>query len=106
LFVEIYRKANSVVYMINTILGIFIGIFLGIIIEKYLFSYFDIVFEVQTYKQSEKATKHQINAQRIAYDFYREYPEALEETECQDEQQTHAIGFQYDPKCEEYEDDI
>jgi hypothetical protein len=92
--------------MINIILGVFIGVFLGIVIEKYLFLYLDMVFEIFTYKQSEKATKHQINAQRIAYDFYREYPEALEETERQDEQQTHAIGFQYEPKCEEYEDDI
>ena len=89
--------------MINIILGVFIGVFLGIVIEKYLFLYLDMVFEIFTYKQSEKATKHQINTQRIAYDFYREYPEALEATECQDEQQTHVIGFQYEPECEEYD---
>lgn len=93
------------VYMINTILGIFIGIFLGIIIEKYLFSYFDVVFEIYTYKQSEKATKHQINAQRIAYDFYREYPEALNDCRNQEEQQTHAIGFQYESEYEKYEEE-
>lgn len=87
--------------MINIILGVFIGVFLGIVIEKYLFLYLDMVFEIFTYKQSEKATKHQINTQRIAYDFYREYPEALEETECRDEQQTHAIGFQYEPVYKE-----
>jgi len=101
LFVEIYRRDNGVVYMINTILGIFIGIFLGIIIEKYLFSYFDIVFEIYTYKQSEKATKHQINTQRISYDFYREYPEALNDCRKQEKQQTRAIGFRYEPECEE-----
>jgi len=89
--------------MINIILGVFIGVFLGIVIEKYLFLYLDIVFEIYTYKQSEKTTKHQINTQRIAYDFYREYPEALGETGCQDEQQTHAIGFQYEPA--EYEEE-
>ena len=55
--------------MINIILGVFIGVFLGIVIEKYLFLYLDMVFEIFTYKQSEKATKHQINAQRITYDF-------------------------------------
>ena len=91
--------------MINIILGVFIGVFLGIVIEKYLFLYLDMVFEIFTYKQSEKAIKHQINTQRISYDFYREYPEVLGETECQDEQQTHAIGFQYEPECEEYEEE-
>jgi len=92
--------------MINIILGVFIGVFLGIVIEKYLFLYLDMVFEIFTYKQSEKAIKHQINTQRISYDFYREYPEALNDCRNQEEQQTHAIGFRYEPKCEEYENDI
>ena len=88
--------------MINMILGIFIGIILGIFIQKYVFAYLDVVFEIFTYRQVEKAIKYQINSQRITYDFYREYPEALEQEENQEEH-TNAIGFQYEP--EYYDED-
>lgn len=59
-------------------LGIFIGILLGIIIEKYVFSYFDILYEKFTYKQTITCTKYKVESQTLAKEFELKYGELQE----------------------------
>lgn len=69
-------------------------------IQQYLIPYLDIKLELFSLRESEKATKYQLNTQAASFDFIRRYPEA-QQTNQSDVQ---AIGFQYVPPSE-YEDD-
>lgn len=74
----------------NFIAYLFIGIIIGIVIERYIFPIIDLKLEVLQYKESEKATIYQLNAQELLALFNREYPE-LNDT--QKPELTPAIGF-------------
>lgn len=84
-------------------LFIFIGIIIGTLFERYLFSIFDILLQVFQYKQSEKVTIYQLNAQEQIALFNREYPE-LNNDEIKE--LTPAIGFAYNSSDDDmyYED--
>ncbi len=81
-----------------------VGIILGILLEKYIFPIIDLKIEVLQYKETEKATIYQLNAQELLAEFNREYPE-LSQGEIPE--LTPAIGFAYTPSDEDmyYEDE-
>ncbi len=81
-----------------------IGIILGIVIERYIFPIMDLKLEAFQYKESEKATIYQLNAQELVAEFNREYPEF---SQGETQELMPAIGFTYTPSEDEiyYEDD-
>lgn len=80
---------------------IFLGILIGLLIEKYLFPIFDTSLEVFNYKQSEKATIYQLNAQEQAVLFSRKYPES---SNMPNQELSPAIGFMAEQSDEMYYD--
>ena len=80
-----------------------IGIILGIVIERYIFPIIDLKLEVLQYKESEKATIYQLNAQGLVAEFNREYPEF---NQGEVPELTPAIGFMHTQQNEDmYEDE-
>lgn len=89
-----------------TILTIlFIGILLGIMMERYIFPIFDTLLDIFSIKQSKIATKYNISIQKMNLDLIRDYPELTKED--MEQEQIHAIGFQYESDYEDeyYEND-
>lgn len=80
---------------------IFLGVLIGVLIERYIFPIFDTLLEVFNYKQSEKATIYQLNAQEQAVLFNRKYPEL---NNMQNQELTPAIGFMTEQSDEMYYD--
>lgn len=72
---------------------LFFGAILGIMLQKYIFSIFDIILDLYSYKQIQKATEYQLNTQMMSMEFLREYPEANQNNQNYQEYQTNAIGF-------------
>jgi hypothetical protein len=71
---------------------LFLGVILGMLIQKYIFPVFDMLLDIYSYKQSEKVTIYQLNAQEQIALFNREYPEVNNE---EIRELTPAIGFTY-----------
>jgi hypothetical protein len=81
------------------LIGLFAGILIGIFTEHFIFPYFDIKFELFVDKYSIKKTQYQLDAQELAFNFAREYPESQNNNQ----ELQPCIGFQYPAPLEEEE---
>lgn len=78
---------------------LFLGILFGLVVEKYIFPFLDGLFEVYSYKMSEFATASKIKSESMAREYELKYPET-------EEIATNAIGYQYEPEEECYDEDL
>lgn len=69
---------------------------------KYIEPILDVLLEVFTYRNSERITEHQLNAQAMTMEFIRAYPES---TQDMSQELQPLIGFQIDGNLEDCDDE-
>lgn len=90
------------------IVYLLLGFFIGLTVYSLFYQYIDPLIQlrnqVREYASTNEASLWNITTMKSNADFYREYPEMIqEEAEIQG---VNAVGFEFSPPEEEYYDDL
>lgn len=88
--------------IVYLLLGFFIGLTACNLFYQYIDPLLQLHKQVNEFKATDEASWWNLNTMKSSADFYREYPEMRkDETEVQG---TNAIGFEFSPPEEDYDD--